>query len=168
MILASIVHFTACTSASHVKPLSESPQEFDPNQEEVSKLMLASEAYHEELKRKGLLYSDEETNTYVNRIGSKLAPPRTPILVGDRPGRAPLVRGWVRIARPSRLGPSQNWPIRLRPVQAVGAADKGQRSHQGVPRNTQSAAPRRCDSAAERCPSFRRSSHSEHGRNRHT
>lgn len=72
--MTSIVHLGACTSASHVKPLSESPQDFDPNQEEVSKLMLASEEYHQELKRKGLLYRDEETNEYINGIGGKLAP----------------------------------------------------------------------------------------------
>ena len=74
LTLTLIAQVAACTSASHVKPLSESPQEIDPDQEEVSKLMQASDDYHQELKRKGLLYRDKETNEYINSIGRKLAP----------------------------------------------------------------------------------------------
>ncbi|MBT8439863.1 MAG: M48 family metalloprotease [Gammaproteobacteria bacterium] len=73
-VLFLIAITNACTTASHVKPLSDSPQENDPDQEETSKLIQLSDDYHKELKRKGLLYRDEATNQYVNSIGEKLAP----------------------------------------------------------------------------------------------
>jgi predicted Zn-dependent protease len=65
---------TACTSASHVKPISDSPQEYDPDIEETNKLIQQSDDYHKSLKRKGLLYIDDETNQYIIGIGHKLAP----------------------------------------------------------------------------------------------
>ena len=60
-----IVLLAACTSAGHVQPMSEDSPELDPNHEETIKLIQQSDAYHNELKRKGLLYRDRETNDYL-------------------------------------------------------------------------------------------------------
>lgn len=74
VLLVLIILVTACTSASHVKPLSDSSQEYDPDIVEAKKLIQLSDDYHKNLKRKGLIYRDEETNRYIVGIGEKLAP----------------------------------------------------------------------------------------------
>lgn len=73
-LLLLIALGVSCTGATHIKPLSSSSQEDDPNLEEVNKLIQLSDDYHNDLKRKGLLYRDEETNQYIIGIGQKLAP----------------------------------------------------------------------------------------------
>ena len=74
VLLVLVALGTACTGATHVQPLSESQQGVDPDQEEIDKLIRLSEDYHRQLRRKGLLYSDEESNRYIASIGQKLAP----------------------------------------------------------------------------------------------
>ena len=73
-VLCLAVVMAACTSASHVKPMSDTTQEYNPDQEEIDKLLKLSDDYHSQLKRRGLLYRDEETNHYISGIGKKLVP----------------------------------------------------------------------------------------------
>jgi len=74
LISFPIVLGTACTSAGHVKPYTDSPQQHDPDAEVQAKLNQKSAELHEELKRRGLLYRDQEANQYINQIGQNLTP----------------------------------------------------------------------------------------------
>lgn len=69
-----IVVATACTTGSHVKPLTGESLEHDPDAEAQAKLEQKSVELNKELKRRGLLFSDEEANEYINQLGYKLAP----------------------------------------------------------------------------------------------
>jgi len=74
--LFALCLLAGCTGATHIKALSK---DSNNNYSESDKLLIASlkkqsDDLHIELKKRGLIYSDKESNEYISSLGRNLAP----------------------------------------------------------------------------------------------